>query len=291
MNQSLPSIKYTLRGAVFGYLPGRAYPLRIPLPAEEKGWKPYPIFSGSTPNLESLSCHVSVLTQGHCPHPPHKHREEEILLLLTGEVDLTLPGAPARTGAGRTRLRPGQFVYYPADFAHTLTTASAEPANYLMFKWHNGVAAATKPLAFDRFDAADTLENSEIPQGFRWHLVFEGPTAWLRKLQCHVSTLTPGAGYESHIDAHDVAIVVLEGEVATLNERARPHSVIFYPAGEPHGMYNSGSSTAKYIVFEFHGDQLAAEDAFRRRVLNLLAKVRDPDRWKRKLRRLMRNRG
>ena len=73
-------------------LTSRVYPLQIPLPSGvEKGWKPHPIFNGWTADIRSLSCHVSVLTQDQCPHPPHTHNEEELLLLLDGEVDLILP--------------------------------------------------------------------------------------------------------------------------------------------------------------------------------------------------------
>ena len=49
-----------------------------------------------------------------------------------------------------------------------------------------------------------------------------------------------------------MAIVVLEGEVETLGKRVGPHGVIFYAAGEPHGMRNAGNVIARYIVFEFH---------------------------------------
>src|SRR4029450_14038823 len=44
-----------------------------------QGWKSYPLFKGSTPILAGMSAHVSVLSPGHCPHPPHCHIEEEIL--------------------------------------------------------------------------------------------------------------------------------------------------------------------------------------------------------------------
>ena len=127
------------------------YPLRIPLPpGKETGWKPYPIFSGSTADLRSLSCHASVLTSGQRPHPPHEHREEELLLLLAGEVDLILSDEQA--GAERRmRLRSGQFVYYPAHFVHTLQTVSDEPANYLMFKWFTDKNQTGSPLPFSQF--------------------------------------------------------------------------------------------------------------------------------------------
>ena len=269
-------------------LPSRVYPLHLPLsPATENGWKPYPIFNGSTANLRSLSCHTSVLTQGSCPHPPHTHKEEELLLVLAGEVDLILPDVQTPNGDHRKRLRGCEFVYYPAHFPHTLQTVSANPANYLMFKWDTDAPETVLPLVFGHFDISDYLGNSGDQEGFQPRLVFEGPTGCLRKLHCHVSTLLPGAGYEPHVDAYDVAIIALEGEVETLGERVAPHNVVFYPAGVPHGMRNPAQAIAKYVVFEFHGSQKALPDVRPSRAVPLLTKVTDPQRWKRKLKCLL----
>jgi mannose-6-phosphate isomerase-like protein (cupin superfamily) len=266
-------------------LTSRVHPLRLPLPPDEKkGWKVYPMFRGSTANLRRLSCHVSVLTQNQIPHPPHEHKEEEILLLLAGEVDLILPDSQFREKDQRKRLKPGQFVYHPAHFTHTLQTVSEDPANYVILKWDNHDSTETDAiLAFGHFHSFDPEENAEVKAGFRPRPVFEGPTACLRKLHCHASTLTPGAGYDPHIDSHDVAIIVLEGEVETLGERVGPHSVIFYPAGELHGMRNPGEKIAKYVVFEFHGRQKVLADAFSRPPSSLFAKLTDPQCWKRTL--------
>jgi hypothetical protein len=82
--------------------------------------------------------------------------------------------------------------------------------------------------------------------------LFEGPTAYLGKLHAHVTTLQPGAGYAPHVDAYDVAILTLAGTVETLGERVGPQSVIYYGAGELHGMRNVGPEVARYLVFEFH---------------------------------------
>jgi uncharacterized cupin superfamily protein len=254
-------------------LTSRIHPLRLPLePDEQRGWKPYPAFSGSTANLPSLSCHASVLLQGHSPHPPHVHAEEELLLLLTGEVELVF------SETERAGLRPGEFVYYPANFAHTLQTTSAEPATYVMFKWRGEQVGADSPLPYGRFETAG---------GSRMRLLFEEPTQYLRKLHSHVTVLEPGDGYEPHIDAYDVAIVVLEGEVETIDGRARPHDMIFFLAGEAHGMRNVGDAVARYIVFEFHGRSSLVSDA-PSAAEALLTKVRDPQRWKRKLKKLLR---
>ena len=85
-----------------------------------------------------------------------------------------------------------------------------------------------------------------------------GPTTFLGKLHAHVTTLQPGAGYEPHVDAYDVAILTLSGTVETLGDRVGPDTVIYYAAGEAHGMRNVGSGVARYLVFEFHAPGLVA---------------------------------
>ncbi len=232
-------------------LTSRVYPLQIPLPQAD--WKMYPIFKGSTADIRTLSCHASVLSWGQSPHPPHIHdgEEEELLLLLSGEIDLLLPGLVPTNGDERKRMKPGDLVYYPSNFYHSLRTVSQAPANYLMIKWRNDCANNGSKLDFVHYPFAEN--SGPVRDGCSSQTVFDGGTYYLQKLQCHTTSLTPGAGYEPHVDSYDVAIIVLEGEVETLGERIGPYSVIFYPAGEAHGMRNPGDVIAKYIVFEFHG--------------------------------------
>jgi quercetin dioxygenase-like cupin family protein len=99
-------------------------------------------------------------------------------------------------------------------------------------------------------------------------------TANLEKLHGHTSTLTPGAGYDPHADPYDVAIIVLEGEVETLGKRVGPHGVIFYAAGEPHGIRNPGYTIARYIVFEFHHRRSSFDKGLRRVVRRIRSSTR-----------------
>ena len=269
-------------------LSSRVYPINTPLaPAGDKPWTPYAIFKGSTAGVRKWSCHASVLTPNNSPHPPHQHQEEELLMVLDGEVELELPQAPWPAGDARFRLKASQFVFYPPQFPHTLRTVSATPASYLMFKWHDGAAGSESSLSFGRFDAmaSDAAGESRGAHGVRQQL-FAGATANLARLKCHVSTMPPGAGYAPHADAYDVAIVTLEGEIETLGETVGPHSVIFYPAGQPHGIQNTNGSPAKYVVFEFHSGRIAADIAVPAQP-SLVAKLLDPARWKRKLQRVL----
>lgn len=235
-----------------GKLPNRGYPVSIPLAMDpEKKWKPYFLFRGSTPGIQDFSCHLSVLVSGHCPHPPHTHKEEEILMMLSGGAELLLPQYQNPGREGNISLKPGEFVYYPSGFLHTLRTTSESPANYLMFKWFAyKKERAGSELPFGKFRVADFFEH-ENKNALNFRILFEGRSQRLSRLQAHASVLPPGAGYPPHADPYDVAIVILEGTVETMGKRYEAHSVIFYPAGKLHGMANPGQLPAKYIVFEF----------------------------------------
>lgn len=227
---------------------------------EAPGWRTRHQFRGRTAVVADLSCHVSALDPGRCPHLPHQHPEEEILVVLDGEVEVVLPGLDSGPEGGCRRLRAGQFAYYPAGFYHSLVATSQQPACYLMLKWFSDPSAYGPPLGPGVFTAfgrgAHEVRGSD---GCTTTHVFEGPTAWLSSLHCHATVLEPGAGYPPHADPYDVVIVVLEGEVETLGLPVPSRGVIFCAAGEPHGMNNPGSTPARYLVFELHGGKLAAQ--------------------------------
>jgi quercetin dioxygenase-like cupin family protein len=215
-------------------------------------WRPYPLFSGRTLTHDDMACHYSLLSPGHSPHPPHTHVEEEILIVLTGEADILIADGPQPDGARVERLRPGSFVYYPAYQHHTIRNCPESPVAYLMFKWRTESKKPQHVLGttFYHFDGENRPGRAE---GFAPRLLFESPTAHLGKLHAHITDLQPGAGYPPHADSYDVAIVVLSGQVETLGQRVEPFSVIYYSAGEMHGMKNVGDTVARYLVFEFHG--------------------------------------
>jgi quercetin dioxygenase-like cupin family protein len=236
-------------------LHSQMHALQLPLATDhEKGWTPYPLFFGSTPSIPMLGVHASALVPGYSPHPPHAHPEEELLLLLSGGLELIVPDEKNSQKTTCVCVQPLQLLFYPAGFAHTIKTISAEPAQYLMLKWQNKFRDDSPALSFGSFNLCAFMADATNHDGFSPRLVFEGPTTYLKKLHFHVTTLAPQAGYAPHKDPYDVILVVLEGAVETLGRRAGPHSVIFYAAGEPHGMRNpSQTASARYVVFELHG--------------------------------------
>ena len=250
MNRLVPGPSAT-DVATLPALTARVHQLWLPLEQDpEVGWKPHSLFRGTTPVVNAMKCHASVLDPGRQPHPPHRHHDEELLVILDGEATLVVADGPDGDVVER-EVQRGDFAYYPAGFAHTIRNAADAPVSYVMFKW-----------TADRGGREDVIGHRLIPHvrpdgpdAFSTKRVLEGQTRHLGKLHAHVTTLQPDAGYDPHVDAYDVGIVVLEGTVETLGKRVVPCGVVFYAAGESHGMRGVGDGPATYLVFEFHGRQ------------------------------------
>ncbi len=83
--------------------------------------------------------------------------------------------------------------------------------------------------------------------------VFDGPTATLASLECHVTTVNPGeAPHAAHRHPDEELLFVKEGTIeVTVNgvvREAGPGAVVFFAAGDLHGLRNTGSTPATYYV-------------------------------------------
>ena len=241
-------------------------------------WSYHPDFQASTANLRHVTGHASSLAPGATPHPPHVHQEEEILLVLDGEAEIVHPRAAEDREPALHRLGPGEFSYTPAWSPHTLRNPSAgRSATYLAYKWAGRSRAAPGALAPQvvRPDWAEPLPGA----GFKTRGVFEGPTGYLHKLHAHITELDPGAGYPSHADDHDVAIIVLDGRIEVRGRKLRRGGMVFLPGGARHGMKNVGPEPARYLVIEFHAP---AQELRRPSSLARMAHEARTRRWPRK---------
>jgi len=230
-----------------------AYQLAMPAePAPDFASLPH--FHGITPMVDKLHCHSSMLSPGATPHPPQGHAEEELMIIVAGEAELITVPAAAPDTLTRTRVRAGDFAYYPAFQLHTLVNTSAAPVLYTMLQW-------TNPLR--RWPWSDRLEilaasASLVPDGSadpQMKLLRERPSRWLRRLQFHTSVLPAGTGHDVHADDYDVAIILIGGTVETLGRTVTAPALLFHPAGALHGMRSTGAEAARYLVIEFEGNR------------------------------------
>ena len=57
-------------------------------------------FQAPTATLDELECHVTTLNPGETPHAPHKHPDEEVIIIKEGTVESLVNGETRRLGLG-----------------------------------------------------------------------------------------------------------------------------------------------------------------------------------------------
>lgn len=109
----------SLRSAVFDWTTLPAKPTRTGERRE--------VFSGPTVTCASLSCHVTTLNAGERAHEPHRHPDEEIIIVKEGAVEITIDGE-ART------LGRGSIAFVGSNDEHGLRNAGETPASYYVVR-------------------------------------------------------------------------------------------------------------------------------------------------------------
>ncbi len=87
-------------------------------------------FNKPTSQLEKLEMHTTALNAGLDSHAPHVHKEEEIILLLKGNVTMYIGGTLHKAAAG-------DMVFLPSGVSHNLTNTGNEQCEYFAFQWRN----------------------------------------------------------------------------------------------------------------------------------------------------------
>ena len=103
--------------------------------------------------------------------------------------------------------------------------------------------------------AWDQLTVTPTAKGVRRD-VFDGPTATVDKMHCHITTLNPGEkSGEPSKHLQEEVIIVKEGTVEAhwdgQSKNGGPGSVIFFAAGATSFLRNAGPTPCTYIVIYY----------------------------------------
>jgi XRE family transcriptional regulator, regulator of sulfur utilization len=91
-----------------------------------------------TATLDELELHVTFLPAGQSPHPPHKHADEEIVIIKEGTVEALVNGEAKRLG-------PGSVIFQAANQMHGLKNVGNTTAVYHVVKWNSPGMLAKRP--------------------------------------------------------------------------------------------------------------------------------------------------
>ncbi len=85
-------------------------------------------YQGPTNELSAFEGGNLRLNAGMEPHPPHKHPEEEVMIVTEGAGEIYVEGETTRVG-------PGSMMYTNANELHGIKNTGSEPLLFYYFKW------------------------------------------------------------------------------------------------------------------------------------------------------------
>lgn len=95
------------------------------------------LYKGPTATLDQLEMHVSTLNPGLASHPPHRHVNEELIILREGECETLSNGTWVKVG-------PGSVVFNASNSLHGFRNVGTVPAVYHVINWSPNKEMAPK---------------------------------------------------------------------------------------------------------------------------------------------------
>ena len=87
-------------------------------------------FRSPTATLDELELHVTTLKPGLSSHPPHKHPNEELVIIKEGTVEALVGGELRKAG-------PGSVIFNASNELHSLKNIGTTPATYHVINWRS----------------------------------------------------------------------------------------------------------------------------------------------------------
>ena len=85
-------------------------------------------YDGPTDQLKSMTAGSLRLNPGAEPHPPHKHPEEEFMLITEGTGEMKVDGKLKKVG-------PGVMMYCASNKLHGIVNTGKSPLLFYFWKW------------------------------------------------------------------------------------------------------------------------------------------------------------
>ncbi len=85
-------------------------------------------FEGPTEQLKSMTAGSLLLKPGMAPHPPHRHPEEEFMVITEGTGEISMDGKITKVG-------PGSMMYAGAQRLHGIVNTGKVPLLFYFYKW------------------------------------------------------------------------------------------------------------------------------------------------------------
>lgn len=93
------------------------------------------VLNSPTATLSNVSWHITTIRAGLVAHAPHRHADEELVVVKDGLIEVTIDGEATRGG-------PGSMFWFGSGSMHGMRNVGDTPASYYVFRV---VTEATPP--------------------------------------------------------------------------------------------------------------------------------------------------
>jgi len=87
------------------------------------------VFDGPTATLDHFHCHVSRLNPGENTGAPHRHPQEELIVIKEGSLEVNIDGKVQTAGTG-------SMIFYSANENENMRNVGPGPATYYVFQFY-----------------------------------------------------------------------------------------------------------------------------------------------------------
>lgn len=209
------------------------------------------ILEGSTTSLFHFEVHSTTLEHGKAPHLPHKHADEEKLIIVKeGTVKISI-------GATSKLLGAGSIAFAMPGDEHGIENAGNTAATYYILKYkgrfpnHERGKQVGGSFMLDWND----LKTTNTGKGYRRDF-FNRATSQLAQFEMHTTALNADSeSHAPHTHVQEEIILILRGNVTMHIDGklfpASPGDLVFLPSLIPHALLNTGKEQCEYFAFQW----------------------------------------
>ena len=209
------------------------------------------VAEGSAHVLEYLEMHTTTVEPGKAPHAPHKHADEELIIVKEGQLKVTIENETKVLGPGSIA------VALPGDM-HGMVNVGDTKATYYVLKYRSKTPAdperGKKAGGSFMIDWNDVTFRAHGNGGVREYI--KRPTTMLKRFDMHVTTLKEGLkSHEPHTHAAEEIVLMIKGnsemQIGDNFYKGTTGDLYFLGSMIPHAIRNDDTAPIMYYAFQW----------------------------------------